>query len=260
MNQGQNLQSGCFVVHQDELSLQEHGSIKWAQVIGCDDEARKLSFFYLEVGQGKSPAIYLGEEEAVLYLQTGQCSISICDRAFDTQAGTGVHVRQGEQFSFVNHSGESAKWLLSICPRVEGLNFDAPKGSDTPQPTFTAAFPARLVSRSEQKSEATGDRFYKLLVGLSVGSDSVTQFIGGIPPSKAPDHFHLYEEVICILTGHGRMWNEDLFTEIKPGSMIFLPRKQPHSLECLDENGMELMGVFYPAGSPAINYKIEKEN
>ena len=37
--------------------------------------------------------------------------------------------------------------------------------------------------------------------------------------------------------------------------MIFLPRKQAHCLECLDENGMELMGVFYPAGSPAINYK-----
>lgn len=36
--------------------------------------------------------------------------------------------------------------------------------------------------------------------------------------------------------------------------MIFLPKKQPHCLECLDENGMELMGVFYPAGSPEINY------
>ena len=37
--------------------------------------------------------------------------------------------------------------------------------------------------------------------------------------------------------------------------MIFLPREQPHNLECLDKNGMELMGIFYPAGSPAINYK-----
>jgi quercetin dioxygenase-like cupin family protein len=51
------------------------------------------------------------------------------------------------------------------------------------------------------------------------------------------------------------MWTGNKHAEVKPGSMIFLPRKQAHCLECLDENGMELMGVFYPAGSPAINYK-----
>jgi len=31
----------------------------------------------------------------------------------------------------------------------------------------------------------------------------VTQFIGFIPPGRAPDHFHRYDEVIYILAGEG---------------------------------------------------------
>ena len=41
---------------------------------------------------------------------------------------------------------------------------------------------------------------------------------------------------------------------VGPGSMIFLPIRQPHCLECEDDDGMELVGIFYPAGSPAVNY------
>jgi len=222
----------------------------WAQVIGDQDEARKLSLFYIEARSGESPAVSLGEAEAVLYLQQGQCTISISGRKFDADAGTGIHVRAHEQFSFINDREDAARWLISICPRVSGLNFDSQGKS-----LFDQNFPQRSVASKGRSLQSTQDRFYKLLVGPKIGSESVTQFIGRIPPSKAPEHYHLYEEAICILSGHGRMWTGDRHTEIKPGSMIFLPRKQPHCLECLDQDGMELMGVFYPAGSPAINYK-----
>jgi quercetin dioxygenase-like cupin family protein len=75
-----------------------------------------------------------------------------------------------------------------------------------------------------------------------------------IPKSKAPEHFHTCEETICILSGHGRMWAGESVTEVRPGSMIFLPRELPHRLECKDVSGMMLIGSFYPAGSPAISY------
>jgi hypothetical protein len=41
---------------------------------------------------------------------------------------------------------------------------------------------------------------------------------------------------------------------VAPGDILFLPRKVLHSLECTSPEGLRLMGVFYPSGSPAINY------
>ncbi|MFT5769377.1 MAG: mannose-6-phosphate isomerase-like protein (cupin superfamily) [Lysobacterales bacterium] len=242
------LQGGCFVIDQPDLDLRKSGNISWAQVIGNGDLSHALSLFYLEAGPGKSPAINAALNEAVLYLQEGKCEISICDRQFAVEAGSGVHVRPGESFSFHNQGKENTRWVVSVCPRVEALDFNIEETS------FNDKYPHRIVSGADRQMQATSDRFYKLLIGPTVGSEAVTQFIGRIPLSKAPEHFHLYEEAICILSGHGRMWAGDSSTDIRPGSMIFLPKKQPHCLECLDENGMELMGVFYPAGSPEINY------
>ena len=255
MQQRRHLASGCFVIDQCDLTMTSNGTIKWAQVIGEDDQARMLSLYYVEAASGSSPTISVGTNEAVLFLQKGQCSILIGDRCFEVTAGSGVHVRQNEQFSLLNRSDETSKWIISICPRTTGLDFSNNDPGNTAPADFDANYPARSVSASAQEQHASGDRYYKLLVGPKVGSESITQFIGRIPFSKAPKHFHLYEEAICILSGHGCMWTGEQSTEVQAGSMIFLPREQVHSLECRDEDGMELIGVFYPAGSPAINYE-----
>ena len=97
--------------------------------------------------------------------------------------------------------------------------------------------------------QRTGDRWYVELIQAEV-----TQFIGGIPPGRAPDHFHLYEEVICILDGIGVMHAGATFTPIASGSCIFLPRKQRHCVENTGSGELRLLGVFYPAGSPAVRY------
>src|SRR5437867_3592730 len=78
---------------------------------------------------------------------------------------------------------------------------------------------------------ATGDRSYRVLVDASVGCEAVTQFVGTIPPGRSPDHFHLYEEVLCILEGEGRLWAGRSHAAIGPGSCVFLPRRQLHCVE-----------------------------
>ena len=97
--------------------------------------------------------------------------------------------------------------------------------------------------------QRTGDRWYCELI-----QGEVTQFIGGIPPGRAPDHFHLYEEVICILDGEGIMHAGSSSTPITKGSCIFLPRRQVHCVENTGSGELRLLGVFYPAGSPAVRY------
>jgi len=106
-----------------------------------------------------------------------------------------------------------------------------------------------ITSLDEQPLQKTGDRSYRELI-----QQQVTQFVGTIPPGRAPDHHHLYEEVICILDGEGRMWAGQSSTPIARGSCIFLPRKQKHCVENTGTSDLRLLGVFYPAGSPAVRY------
>lgn len=106
-----------------------------------------------------------------------------------------------------------------------------------------------VVTLDERPLQRTGDRWYSELI-----QGEVTQFVGIIPPGRAPDHYHLYEEVICILEGEGRMWAGDSSTPVTRGSCIYLPRGQRHCVENSGAGDMRLLGVFYPAGSPAVRY------
>ena len=102
---------------------------------------------------------------------------------------------------------------------------------------FQQSFPQRTVEADPDQRQTMADRFFQLLVDKSIGSDVVTQFIGDIPQSKAALHRHLYEESIVVLKGRGYMWTENVKTPVATGDVIFLPRKQVHSLECTDIAG-----------------------
>ncbi|HUP60873.1 MAG TPA: cupin domain-containing protein [Thermoanaerobaculia bacterium] len=107
----------------------------------------------------------------------------------------------------------------------------------------------QIVTLDAQPAHKTADRWYRELI-----QGQVTQFVGGIPPGRAPDHFHLYEEVLCILDGEGEMWAGASHAPIAKGSCIFLPRRQMHCVENRGSGELRLLGVFFPAGSPAVRY------
>ena len=111
---------------------------------------------------------------------------------------------------------------------------------------------AAIVHLEDQPVQKTGDRWYRELI-----QGEMTQFVGSIPPGRAPDHFHLYEEVICILEGEGVMWTGTASAPVSRGSCIFLPVRQPHCLENTGSGELRLLGVFFPAGSPAVRYPVD---
>ena len=49
-------------------------------------------------------------------------------------------------------------------------------------------------------------------------------------------------------------------TPIGPGSCIYLPRRQVHCVENTGPGELRLLGVFYPAGSPAVRYEATDEH
>ena len=110
--------------------------------------------------------------------------------------------------------------------------------------------PVRLADAPVQR---TGDRWYRELI-----QSEITQFVGSIPPGRAPDHFHLYEEVLCILQGIGVLWADGKQTPIGKGSCVYLPKRNVHCLENTGSGELRLVGVFYPAGSPAVRYGVDQ--
>ncbi len=244
------LEGGCFVTEIEDLRFSQNGVWQEATVIDGSKGAKALSQYFVSVSKGETPIRSYPHCDAVLYVTDGSGEINISGHTIPIKSETGIYVKSTEAFSFTNSNDSPFDILLTVCPECK-----SPKWHKSMPQNFVTSYRKRTVDINEKIKVATGDRFYQLLVGKKMGSEQVTQFIGSIPKSMAPYHYHLYEEVITILSGEGFMWTENSKTPINKGSMIFLPKKQLHCLECTVEEGLKLMGVFYPAGSPYISYK-----
>lgn len=166
---------------------------------------------------------------------------------------TGIYIRPAQTFAINNPGPKSVVIVSSRCPDPDR----APQFlSPLTVPPADSSQPDRppIVRLADRPAQPTADRWYRVLVDDEVGSTQVTQFVGSIPPGRAPDHFHNYEEVLFILKGEGRMWAGETSTPIAPGSCIYLPKGQVHCVENTGESELRLLGVFYPAGSPSVRY------
>jgi quercetin dioxygenase-like cupin family protein len=99
--------------------------------------------------------------------------------------------------------------------------------------------------------ERTGDRTFRVLFGPGRGCAVATQFVGEIPPGRAADHSHPYDEVVLILAGRGVMHAGGTDHQLAPGSCIHLPPGLVHCLENTGTETLRVLGVFHPADSPA---------
>jgi mannose-6-phosphate isomerase-like protein (cupin superfamily) len=148
-----------------------------------------------------------------------------------------------------------ARYRLQADPRDEVL-LDAvalPASPAPPRPAAPPAFAAapRLSRLGECEIEVTGDRQFRVLLGPGRGCEAATQFRGEIPPGKAPEHSHPYDEVVRILEGEGVAHARGGDLPLAPGTCIHLPRGLPHCLENTGSTTLVVLGVFHPGGSPA---------
>jgi mannose-6-phosphate isomerase-like protein (cupin superfamily)/CDGSH-type Zn-finger protein len=243
------LNGHCFVASVAELELQNQGNLNWAAVISDEQGAEYQSLFLLEIGAGQSPLIHFGQRDVILLLTEGQGKINISSQIFDIEPETGIYVRPGEQFRLHNKGPEKLVIFAAVCPLAK-----APEFADDLAANFNDEFPRRTIGIDPVNRQTMADRFFQILVDKTMGSSSVTQFIGEIPFSKAAPHRHLYEETLVILGGRGYMWTENRKARVNAGDVIFLPRKQLHSLQCIGPEPMMVAGVIYPGDNPSINY------
>ena len=243
------LDGGCFVRRLGADEYQSQDGWRISPCIGDDTGAKFLSHFMLAADAAGVGALTFGTSGAALFVHAGAGRIAIGGRAMSIAPETGFYVAPGESFRIEEMENGPLSLSAVVCPLIDGL-----QEGDTTSTYFDERIAKRLSLVDEDQRETMADRFYQVLVGEETGPVEITQFIGEIPKSRAAAHRHLYEETITILSGEGLMWTENACAPVRPDDVIFLPRKQLHSLECTSEAGMRLMGAFYPSGSPAINY------
>ncbi len=108
--------------------------------------------------------------------------------------------------------------------------------------------------KAVESGTATAGREFLLGATPELGCASVTQFIGLVPPGRAPDHFHTYDEVIYILDGEGMLEIGGEQAPLRAGSCVHLPARLVHCLANTGDSELRLLAVFRPAGSPAEAY------
>jgi mannose-6-phosphate isomerase-like protein (cupin superfamily) len=271
-----NLEGGCRVTDMREGVPEQHGTMRvWPQINRATG-AQAISLRVLEFARGLSPAIRNQSCDEILYvlerpeeLATDQVvgkdfsrreaevqgpSIYIDGWPFVVTSETGIYLRPGQTFTVENSSLEPLVLISSRCPDPKSSEFELIAPVMNP---LSASPPASsIVWLGDRRARPTADRWYRVLIDGEVGSTQATQFVGSIPPGRAPDHFHEYEEVLFILRGAGRMWAGETSTPIAAGCCIYLPKGQVHCVENTGSDELRLLGVFYPAGSPSVRYEV----
>ena len=226
----------------------EDGTRSFRSTICRETGAREIAQMVSEYRRGRAAARVHPEAEEVAYVVSGNGTCHIGGFRYALEAGAGAYIPVGEAWSMENPSATPLMVVSVCCPEEQA------QSAEEPASPSAGEAPRRVVHERERQAIRSGDRRFKLLVDKDLGCRQVTQFVGFIPPSKAPFHYHTYEETIYILEGVGVVHTEQESAEFGPGTSIYLPPGTRHCLENPGEDAVKLLGVFYPSGSPATRY------
>jgi mannose-6-phosphate isomerase-like protein (cupin superfamily) len=209
------------------------------EVVALFDDAngcKKFAQRVLRFRDGLSSERRNEADDEVLYVLEGRGMAKVGDDPIALRSGVGVFVPRDVEWSVV---AEGELELVSVLVR-------------NPEPAPGPVHAVDLLGEGRQ--DATASRQFALGVRAESGCPSVTQFVGFVPPGRAPDHFHKYDEVIYILEGEGTLHIGGEEAPLGPGACVHLPATLVHCLANTGDSEMQLLGVFRPSGSPAEAY------
>lgn len=212
--------------------------------VGAEQLVQRIHRFGPGLSQPRSP----GDRDEVAYVVSGSGKLELDGVSHPLSPDVGVYIKAGESFR-VDNSGTDDLVLVSVT---------APEPSNGDE-----AGPRKVtVAVADQPTIPAGkDREFRFVINPDAGCRDVTQFVGWIPPGRAPTHYHLYDEVIYVLDGDGVLHLEGQpDTPITTGTCIHLPPPVQHCLENTGDRPLRVLGVFHPAGSAAEAYENDNEN
>ena len=239
---------GGYLVHVDDVAAERRESASWRVAIdegcGCPALVQSLVTF----SPGRSALAAEPDRERSLFVCSGAGTLELDGASHALAPDVGAYLAPGR-------SGEIV---------VEGPDDLVVLAVDAPPPTGIAAgagSPPTTVRLDDQEDlPATAGRRFRYVIDPKTGGRcGFTQFVGEIPPGRAPEHNHTYDEVVYLLAGEGMLHLGDESRPIRAGSCIHLPPLTVHCVENTGEGWMRVLGVFHPAGDPASRVYTEGE-
>jgi mannose-6-phosphate isomerase-like protein (cupin superfamily) len=245
------LSGGCRVYGAQDGQFSNVGNWTARTVISQHSGARHITQTVSDYASGISPAVVNPGAEEVLYVAAGVGKCRIDGFEYILSAGAAIFVPPGAVYNIENTGAETLRLISSCCP--EDLRRHIVDG---PLPEASGPPPGLLVHEDQREDVRAGqDRLFRYLVYTDLGCKQITQFAGWIPPSKAPVHYHTYEEGIFILEGCGIVHTDDECCEFQAGCSIYFPIGVRHCVENSGNSTIKLLGAFYPSGSPGEAYE-----
>src|SRR5829696_4537341 len=200
------------------------GAIDNAEVAVTIDQSHGSEFLAQRVVRcrpGRSGPRRLEATQEILFVESGRGTLRVGDETHSLEPDTGAYVVSGEEYELEN-SGPDDLVVVVV---------EAPQADDA------ANTPVR--------------RTVRYLDNQDVGCRDITQFLGLIAPGRAPNHSHIYDEIVYIIDGEGILHLGGEQRVVGPGSAIHLPPLADHCLENTGKGSMRVLGVFHPSGDPA---------
>jgi mannose-6-phosphate isomerase-like protein (cupin superfamily) len=214
-----------------------HDTAETKVTIDASNGCERLVQRVIRFDEGRSQPRASHDRHEVLYVVSGTGAIDLEGTAHKLEPETGVYVAAGETYTIEN-GGRDGLVLVSVTAPAEG----DPSGE---QRRVTVRY------ADQPPLPATPNREFRYLVNEDAGCPDVTQFVGVIPPGRAPFHSHTYDEVVYVLEGEGVVHLGGKETPLREGSCIHLPPLVMHSIENSGVRPMRVLGVFHPSGDPA---------
>jgi quercetin dioxygenase-like cupin family protein len=193
------------------------------------------------LNEGSSVALGAPEDDVLVYVAAGAGLLTVGEASAPVRARSAGLVLAGEEASI------RAEEALDLVVVTIG------PGAERHAPLGRRELAASLDE--VEAGEATGARSFQVLFGPTNGSTRATLFAGFVPPGKAPWHYHLYDEIVWIPDGPGRLHRGDSVDELGPGSAFRLRPREVHIVENTSpDRDLTVIGVFTPAGSPSAAY------
>jgi mannose-6-phosphate isomerase-like protein (cupin superfamily) len=248
------LEGGTRVYGPEDGKVITHGTWSTRTLVCRETGAKQIAQTINEYAPGRSPVVVNPAAEEVLYIMRGEGVCHVNGFAYPVKPGCAIYVPADAEYSVENSGSETLRVVSVCCPEDPQRHI-----VENPRPAATGLAPRLMVHESDREDIRAGtDRLFRFLVHKDLGCQQITQFVGFIPPSKAPIHYHTYEEAIHIVEGTGIVHTDGGDAEFGPGSSIYFPVGARH---CVENNGtasIRLLGVFYPSGSPGAAYEDDK--
>jgi len=245
------LAGGCRVYSPSDGPRFTNGTWTARSVISRDSGADRITQTVNDYAPGPSPFVTNPGAEEVLYVAAGEGVCNINGYEYALRPGVGIFVPPGAAYNIHNNGSAILRVISACCPEDPQRRV-----VDPPLMAGSGEAPKLVIHEQDRKEIRAGvDRLFRYLVHTDLGCAQVTQFVGWIPPSKAPFHYHEYEEGVFILEGSGVVHTEEDECEFGPGSSIYFPPRARHSVENSGHSTIKLLGTFYPSGSPGAAYE-----